>query len=376
MPVEMTLGVEEELHLVDLDTNTLSARAPELLARLPHDHYCAELQRTTVETNTSVVQTLAELREQILRLRAGVIDLAAPEGIGVAAVGTAPTRTLAEMEITPGRRFGRMRQQYRLLVEEQQICGVQFHVGVDDPDLAVQISQRVSRDLPVLLALSASSPFWDGEDTGYASFRHLVWQRWPSAGATGPLGSAAEYDQLVADLIRSGVISDPKMAYFDVRPSSHAPTLELRVCDACPLVDDGVLIAGLFRAMALEQEQDIADAVAFQPLPPPIHRAAMWRAARSGLAGDLLDLTGEPRPVPAADAVLALVERLRPHLERAGDVDEIHGLARAAVERGDSASRQRATYAECGSVEDVMGLVVAETRRHLVGPRTVQPGLL
>ena len=116
-----------------------------------------------------------------------------------------------------------MQEEYRLLVDEQLICGMQVHVGVADRDLAVEITQRVSRDLPLLLALSASSPFWHGRDTGYASIRTIIWQRWPTAGTTGPLASAAEYDDLVADLIASGVIADAKMAYFDVRPSSHVP---------------------------------------------------------------------------------------------------------------------------------------------------------
>src|SRR3978361_445934 len=150
-----------------------------------------------------------------------------------------------------------MQEQYRLLVDEQLICGTQVHVGVADRDLAIEIAQRVARDLPVPLALSASSPFWNGQDTGYASIRTTVWQRWPTAGATGPLASAAEYDALLADLISSGVIADAKMAYFDVRPSSHAPTLELRVCDGCPLVDDAGPIAGLVRALVRAAGVDV-----------------------------------------------------------------------------------------------------------------------
>src|SRR3954466_11929089 len=289
MAAELTLGAEEELHLIDLDSWELSARAPQLLSRLPSASYSAEIQRTTVETNTAVVTSLSELSDELLRLRKELVNAAGREGLGVAAVGTAPRSTFADFELTPTGRYSRMQEQYRLLVDEQLICGTQVHVGVSDRDLAVEIAQRIARDLPVLLALSASSPFWNGSDTGYASIRTTIWQRWPTAGATGPLASAAEYDELIADLIGSGVIADAKMAYFDVRPSAHAPTLELRVCDACPLVDDAVLIAGLFRAMVRAAELDIEAGRPHRPVPAPLHRASMWQAARSGLSRHLVD---------------------------------------------------------------------------------------
>ncbi len=324
MSAELTLGAEEELHLIDQESWKLSARAPSLLSRLPADNYSAEIQRTTVETNTDVVESLAALRSELLRLRRGLVEVAAEDNIGIAAAGTAPSSAFADFELTSTGRYGRMQEQYRLLVDEQLICGLQIHVGVSDRDLAVQIMQRVARDLPILLALSASSPFWNEQDTGYASIRSIIWQRWPSAGATGRLRSAAEYDQLLADLINTGVIADAKMAYFDVRPSAHAPTLELRTCDACPIVDDAVLIAGLFRASVLAAERDIANGRPFDPVPPPVHRAAIWQAARGGLSGALLDDTRHPKPLPAERAVRSLVKRLRPQLEELGDWEEVN----------------------------------------------------
>src|SRR3954469_23560753 len=361
MGAEFTLGAEEELHLIDLDQWELSARAPQILSRLPAEFYSAEIQRTTVETNTAVVRNLSDLREELLRLRAGLVQAAAKENLGVAAVGTAPRSTYADFELTSTGRYSRMQEQYRLLVDEQLICGTQIHVGVADRDMAVEIGQRIARDLPVLLALSASSPFWNGQDTGYASIRTIIWQRWPSAGSPGRLSSAAEYDRLVADLIGSGVIADPKMAYFDVRPSSHAPTLELRICDACPMVDDAVLIAGLFRALVRAAELDIESDRPHVPAPAPLHRAAVWQAARGGLARQLLDGAVHPRPRPAPDVVGALVDRLRPQLEELGDWDTVVELTDAVLARGNSADRQRAAFAEHGRLEDVMRLVVEET---------------
>src|SRR5689334_3906254 len=155
---ELSLGAEEELHLIDLDGKDLSARAPQLLSKLPEGNYSAEIQRTTVETNTDVVNTLDDLRSELLRLRKGLVEVARPEGLGIAAVGTAPRSDFSDFELTTTGRYGRMQEQYRLLVDEQLICGLQIHVGVADRDLAIEITQRIARDLPVLLALAASSP--------------------------------------------------------------------------------------------------------------------------------------------------------------------------------------------------------------------------
>jgi carboxylate-amine ligase len=233
---------------VDLRSRQLTARAPELLASLAGSSrvFSAELQQTVVETNSSVARSLSELRRDLVELRSELIGAASQLGVGVASAGTMPL-SMNEVLITENRRFRRMRSDYQLLVREQLICGMQVHVGIAERDLAVVLVDRVARWLPPLLALSASSPFSHaGDDTGYASSRTLIWSRWPTSGGPGPVGSAAEYEELVQNLVASGVISDKGMIYFDARPSSHVPTLELRVCDACHSVDTVVLIAGCF----------------------------------------------------------------------------------------------------------------------------------
>jgi len=301
--------------------------------------------------------------------------VAAQDDVGIAAVGTAPSAAYADFELTTTGRYGRMQEQYRLLVDEQLICGLQVHIGVSDKDLAVEIMPRIARDLPVLTALSASSPYWNEQDTGYSSIRSIIRQRWPTAGSPGPVGSAREYVELVRDLISTGVIADAKMAYFDVRPSSHAPTLELRVCDACPIVDDAVLIAGLFRASIRRAEVDIEQGLGFNPVPPPVHRAATWRAARGGLSGDLLDHTRRPKPMSATEAVRALVQRLQPQLVKLGDWDEVHDLSETTLAPGNSADRQRAAFAERGQLSDVVQLVVARDPRARRGSAAGRPRL-
>ncbi|MFZ1178387.1 MAG: YbdK family carboxylate-amine ligase, partial [Mycobacterium sp.] len=232
-----TLGAEEEFHLVDLKTRRLTARAPELLAELTEE-YVAELQRCVVETNTRVVDSLEGLRDELVRHRLVLVETAAELGIGVVAAGAVPLSVPAEMQVTKTARYRQMLADYQLLAREQLICGTQVHVGVADRDQAVAVAHRVAAYLPILLALSASSPFAaDGSDTGYSSMRTLIWQRWPTTGLAAPVQSAEEYDQLVNDLVASGVITDAGMVYFDVRPSNSAPTLELRLCDSCPSVD-------------------------------------------------------------------------------------------------------------------------------------------
>ncbi|GGN60687.1 hypothetical protein GCM10010112_17230 [Actinoplanes lobatus] len=375
----LTLGVEEELHVVDLGTRELVPRAPEILDRLDGAHFSAELHRSVVETNTSVSATLDELRAGIVARRRKAIGVAESLGLGLVAAGTVPLVDLDALPVTPTSRYQRMLHEYQMLVREQLICGAQVHVGVPDRDEAVAVAQRVTPVLPVLLGLSASSPYWMGEDSGYASVRSLVWMRWPTAGDSGRLHSAAEHEALVSDLIASGTISDPKMVYFDVRPSAHVPTVELRVTDASPDVETVVLLAGLFRALVLRAQVEHRAGLPLPDPRPPLHRAAMWRAARSGLEGDLLDLPRSPVPVPAAVAVERLVGELRPQLEELGDWDQVFDLTLRALSRGSSAARQRRALARRGRLSDVVEALVAETRGGVIeaGPAgTPAPALI
>jgi glutamate---cysteine ligase / carboxylate-amine ligase len=355
-----TLGAEEEFHLVDLKTRRLTARAPELLAELT-DHYVAELQRCVVETNTPVVDSLDGLREELGRHRRVLVETAAELGIGVVAAGAVPLSVPAEMQVTKTARYRQMLANYQLLAREQLICGTQVHVGISDRNEAVAVGHRVAAYLPTLLALSASSPFAsDGSDTGYSSMRTLVWQRWPTTGPAAPVQSAEEYDELVNDLVASGVISDAGMVYFDVRPANSAPTLELRVCDSCPSVDTVVLIAGLFRALV---EREIEASRAGTPatvLSPALGRAALWRAARSGLEGELVDVS-RPLSRPASEVVTELVNSLRPQLEQSGDWDTVSELSRQALIVGTSSARQRRALRRRGRLTDVVDLLIAET---------------
>jgi carboxylate-amine ligase len=200
-----------------------------------------------------------------------------------------------------------------------------------------------------------------GEDTGYASMRSLLWQRWPTAGLSGEISSASAFDALVSDLIDSETITDPGMVYFDVRPSPHLPTLELRVTDACPNVDDVVMLAGLFRALVRREHAGVLQNAPSIYRPAPLLRSALWRAARSGLEGNLLDLPRSPKPVPAADAVAHLLSGLRDQLEDAGDWEVVSELVERAISAGSSAAQQRAACQRRGRLSDVVDLLIRQT---------------
>ena len=343
-PETVAVGVEEEFHVVDLSTRRLTGQAGGLVEQLPASSFSFELKRSVLEANSRPHLRLADLAADITALRRAAIAVAQPLGLGVVAAGTVPIADPDALKITPGARYEHMQGEYRMLVREQLICGAQVHVDVMDRDLAVAVAARVAPWLPGLLALSASSPFWLGTDTGYASYRTLIWRRWPTTGSPGRFASAADYDQTVADLVQSGVITDPGMIYFDVRPSAHLPTVELRICDACPWLDDVVLLAGLFRALVIREAGAELAAWPAPAVRPELLEAATWRAAQSGLEGNLVD-PATASPVPADQLIGQLLAELQPTLESTGDWGLVADLAESALARGSSAARQRAAYA-------------------------------
>jgi carboxylate-amine ligase len=358
------IGIEEEFHVVDLATRQAAPEVDALLERLSGEGFAPELQRSLVETNTQPCRSLDELRAEIVRLRGELAAAAHPLGLGVVAAGTVPLTNPSDTDVSRGARYARMHREYQMLAREQHICGLQVHVDVPDRDVAIAVVQRAAPWLPVFLALSASSPYWQGADSGYASSRTLVWQRWPTAGPPGPMSSAAEYDELIAALIASGTISDPGMVYFDVRPSAHVPTVELRICDACPLVDDVVLIAGLFRALVTSARAEVEAGA-----PPPdirheLLRAATWRASRAGLESDLVDLygLGGPRLASAESVVHKMLRYLRKPLEEAGDWAQVRALTELALTRGSAAARQRRSFGLRGEYTDVVDSLLAATQ--------------
>ena len=360
----ITLGVEEEFLVVDRPSGTLIPGADRLL---PHARellgtdVASELNLCQIEVGTPVCTTLAEVRSELVRLRRGLGIAAGRVNTGVVAVGTHPFGRWEDQRVdTANERYQRMEDAYRIIARQQVICGCHVHVGIDDPDLAVAVMNRVRPWLSVLLALSANSPFWQGLDTGYASYRLQVWQRWPTAGMPPRLKSDAEFRDLVDQLQAIEAIEDPTFLYWFVRPSIRWPTLEFRACDVCLAVDDTVAVAGLVRALAWTCAREaIGDAPDHSPR-PEVMDAAMWRAARYGLGGKLVSPTALATH-PASAVVGELLAYVRKGLEFHGDWFEVSNLVAAILASGDGATRQRAAFSRHHDPHDVISYAMDAT---------------
>nr|BFE66398.1 glutamate--cysteine ligase [Dactylosporangium thailandense] len=350
-----TIGVEEEFHVVNGETGDLEPAARRVLRGADAE---PELHRSMVETGSAVHTGLSALRADLAEKRRSLVEASGRHGLAIVAAGTVPSSGSTPSRVYPNERYERMAQEYMQLVDEQQVAACQVQVGVPDRDQAVRITRRIREWLPTLLALSVSSPYFAGQDTGYASYRTIVTSRWPTVGPPPDLDSAAQYERVVATLVESGVISDAGMVYFDARPSARYPTVEVRVADSCPDLDDVVLLAALARALVtVAAEEDDAG----RPLPEApqvLLRAATWRAARSGLGGHLVDPTTRSA-VPAGVRIDALLQHVRPALEARDEWDTALELLAALRSRGTSAHRQR----QAGSHREVVLALAAETAK-------------
>ncbi len=362
-----TLGVEEEFFLVDPVTRRPVPAAADVLpgARAlagGDDEVQPELLQSQIEIGTSVCHTLDEIRAELGRLRVSVSEAAAAVGCGIAAMGSHPFASHEGSPVTPKPAYLRLEHDYRLVTSEQQVCGCHVHVGVADPEMAIQVVNEARPWLPVLLALSANSPFWQGRDSGYASFRTEVWQRWPTAGAPGHFTSRADYDQLIHDLLAVDAIDDPARIYWDIRPSARYDTVEFRVSDANLTIDDTVMMAALVRALVNTCHRHVSDGRKQLPPRTELLRAATWRAARYGLDDTLVDLAN-CRPRPAPQVVKSFLDLVRPALEEADEWEEVDAQVRRVLDGGTGAARQRCAFTRRGRLEDVVDFALQETTR-------------
>ncbi|MDQ3814273.1 MAG: carboxylate-amine ligase [Armatimonadota bacterium] len=365
-----TIGVEEEYQIIDPTTRELKPRSVRLVPQVRlqiGDQVQNELFQAEIEIGTRICPTLADVRAEIIRLRRAVIEVAEKDGDRIAATATHPFSHWAKQPLTPKVRYFNIAKNYQQLTREQIICGCHVHVGLSDREAPIHIMNRARGWLSVLLALSANSPFWLGQDTGYASYRTEIWRRWPMAGSPHMFNSRAEYDELVQALIATGSIADETKIYWDMRPADRFGTVEFRVADVCLTVDEAVMVAGLVRALArtcleaVQRDLETADH-SFVPVRPELLRAAEWRAARYGLDADLIDVHAG-RAVVARDMVGKLLSFVRPALEAMGEWDEVSTLVCNTLKRGNGAARQRAVYQRTGRLKDVVDFIVQETGR-------------
>ncbi|HWG62085.1 MAG TPA: glutamate--cysteine ligase [Streptosporangiaceae bacterium] len=373
-----SVGVEEELLLVEPDTGRPRAVAAAVLAAggaagargdgSPGNGHGGpeaedldyELQLQQVETSTRPCGTLGELEGELRRARAAAADAAGRVGVQIAALGTSPLPVEPETVGQP--RYQRMAEAFGLTAQEQLTCGCHVHVQVDSAEEGVAVLDRIQPWLAVVLALSANSPFWQGLDSSYASFRYQAWGRWPCSGPTEWFGSAEAYQATVEQMVRTGTLLDTGMVYFDARLSEHYPTVEVRIADVCLRHEDAVLIAALVRALVETEARAWQQDAAPLRMRAELLRLAAWRASRSGLDGELIDpRTGRPGGTAAVTALL--LAHVRGALADAGDLGTVTGLLADVLRRGSGAAFQRDVLRRTGNLRDVVASAAGAVTR-------------
>lgn len=357
-----TVGVEEELLLMDAHTGRAAPLATRIL-RIATAHgetggegvaegsLVHELQEEQFELYTAPHTAMAALEEELRTWRNKAAAAAREEGALVVAAATSPVAVEPRRVRTA--RYDQMAERFGIVTNEQLTCGCHVHVAVTSEAEAAGVLDRIRVWLPALLALSANSPFWQGQDTGYASFRWQALGRWPGSGPTEVFGSPEGYRTLVDSMLASEVILDEGMVYFDARCSHRYPTVEIRVADVCLDVRDAVLVAALCRGLVETAAEEWAAAEPPPPVPTALLRLANWQAARWGISDRLLD-PATSRPRPASDVVGALIHHIRPALRRCGDEELVTNGIDRVFSRGNGASRQREIFQKTGLLSEVI----------------------
>lgn len=367
-----TVGVEEELLVVDGESGRPVSVADRVLRRAepaeagqgqgepdePGGSIGAELQRQQVETDTPPRTELCDLETDLQAWRDVAVRAARESGARILAVGTSPT------EVAPlahrNERYQVIMEKYGSTSAEQLTCGCHVHVAVDSDEEAIAALDRMRVWFPSLLAITGNSPFWQGRDTHYASYRSQVIARWPSSGTPDVFGSPEAFRQRVKAMVDTGVLLDPGMVYWDARPSAEYPTLEVRIADVCLDVRDTMLLAALSRALVDTASDEWREGVPPADVPSSMLRLASWQAAREGVEGSLLDpVTMCPRP--AEEVLTGLVEHVRPALKANDDDVFVEQRLAEVLCDGNGATRQRAVLDKTGSMLDVVADIAKVT---------------
>ncbi|MGA4843627.1 carboxylate-amine ligase [Streptomyces sp. G45] len=335
--------------------------------RQPHRgsrHVVPELAQTQIETIGGVCADARELRAETDRLRQCAARAAREVGCLLVACGTVPLGDPGPPPVLDRPRYHTIAARFGSVLNHLCVNACHVHVGVPDREEAVQVVNHLRPWLPLLLSLTANSPFVHGRDTGHASWRTMLWDRWPTAGPPPRLRSVDHYEQLVATLVDSGAAVDPAMVYWSARPSRHVPTVEVRAADVLPDTADTVAFALLVRALVASVLADVRGGV---PAPGPedaVLRAAVWRAARHGMSGRTLalPLPDPTRSVPVWQLAEHLVGRVEEHLRAAGDLDTVRQWFARLRAQGTGADRQRAAFQRHGGLQGVVDLLAVPVR--------------
>jgi carboxylate-amine ligase len=358
-----TLGVEEEFQIVDPETWDLRSHVSELLASgAPAfgDQIKRELHQSIVEVGTKICTSVSELAEEVIRTRRDLAGSAERVGLRVAAAGTHPFADWKDQVLSPGERYDTIVEELQQLARSLLIFGLHVHVGMPDRETAIEVMNEARYFLPHLLAISTSSPFWMGRDTGLKSYRTTVFRRFPRTGIPGHFGSYSEYEQYIQLLIDTHCIDNGKRIWWDLRPHPHFGTLEFRICDVPTRPRDTIAIAAVAQAIVVKLHRLRTRNLGFRVYRRALVEENKWRAARWGLDGRLIDF-GKRREVPMRELGLELLEFVDDvvdELDSRREVDHVRTILR----EGTSAERQLQLHRETGDLAAVVRGLVDETR--------------
>jgi carboxylate-amine ligase len=363
-PPSLTIGVEEEYQIIDPQTGELRSAITQLLEagrETLREQVKAELHQSMVEVGTEVCRTPAEVRSELIRLRKGVMDLAARGGLVIAAAGTHPISSWQTQEITPFERYLGVKQDMQDLAQQLLIFGTHVHIGIEDREFRIDAMNVARYFLPHVLCLANSSPFWMGRNTGLRSYRSIVFRNFPRSGIPPRFESWAELQHLVDTMVATRCIPDGSKLWWDVRPNWRYPTLEFRVCDVSTRVDEAVCIAAIFQAIIAKLWKLRRDNMTFRVYPTSLIEENKWRAVRYGLDGKLIDF-GKQQELPARELIRELIDWfLRDVIDELGTRKEVE-YAYRILDEGTSADRQLRVHERTGSLKEVVDHVVRETR--------------
>lgn len=350
-----TVGIEEELLVVSSDTMRPLPAGDRVVADaqtwLDHAQFEAEFKKEQVELGSAPSESIGAIGDELHRLRTEMSASARRQGADVVAIASSPFKV--RPTISEGTRYAEMTEKFGLLARQQLTCGQHVHVSIDSPEEGVAVLDRIRPWLAVLTAISGNSPFWHGQLTGYASYRSIMWGLWPTAGPTEAFGDLAGYRRAMDERLASGAAMDLGMMYFDARLSSHYPTVEIRVPDVCTDIADALLVAALARGLVDTAAAEWRAGTEPAPVSVGLLRAAAWRAARWGMADDLVDVAAVAA-VPAWRLLETLVDHIAPALAANGDADRVQAATRRLRRTGTGATFQLRSFAERADLGDVV----------------------
>jgi carboxylate-amine ligase len=358
-----TVGVEEELMIVDGESYALVNAIESLLqdssGTSKNGEVKPELMESVLEIATKPCSSTAEAGEQIQALRLSVRELAAKRGLAIGSAGTHPFAMWEDQRIVARPRYRDLISALRFVARQELIFGMHVHIGMDDPDKAIHVANGMRVHVPVLLALSANSPFWRGDNTGLLSTRTPIFRQFPRVGMPPAYEDWADWERQVEFMVRSGVMEDYTYLWYDIRPHPNLGTVEIRCCDSQTRAEHTIALTALIQAMVHELAAHFDEGSELASYPWQMLDENKWLAARHGLAGEIVDLPSNERVTTKA-LTLRLLERLTPHAQQLGSEDALQGI-RDLLERGNGASRQIVVYEANHDLNEVMAEIIAAT---------------